>query len=41
MTFLFFLAAFVLLAVTAPLFGSDSRDLAGPEHARDKLWIYR
>jgi len=41
MTFLIFLAAFALLAVTAPLLGADSRDLSGPEHLRDKLWIHR
>jgi len=41
MTFLFFLAAFVLLAVVAPVFGADSRNLSGPERERDKFWMYR
>jgi len=41
MTFLMVLAAFALLAFLAPAYGSDSRDLSGPEHARDKFWMYR
>ena len=41
MTFLLFLAAFALLALTAPVLGSDSRNLTGPEYDRDKFWMYR
>jgi len=42
MTVLLMLAAVLLLAVLAPVLGSDSRDLAGAEGARrDKLWSRR
>jgi len=38
MTLLLVLAVVFLLALAAPFAGVDSRDLAGPESRRDKLW---
>jgi hypothetical protein len=38
MTFFLILAGIVVLAALAPVFGADSRNLAGPEYARDKFW---
>lgn len=37
MTFILVLAVIALIAILAPVLGADSRDLAGPEFARDKL----
>jgi len=42
MTLLLLLALVLLLAVLAPRYGVDSRDLAGADAARrDKLWSRR